>query len=102
MKAQPEAGIEARDPQQRTEDTRVKGERLAAASPRFQARLAGVIAWITTTSGFAPIVSGSLVVPDDAAAPSHNILAHEPLFRLALSGAGLPRRDIAFRLLLYH
>jgi hypothetical protein len=102
MKAQPEAGIEARDPQQRTEDTRVKGERLAAASPRFQARMAGVIAWITTTSGFAAIVSGSLVVPDDAAATAHNILAHETLFRLAVAGDVLALLYIAYTLLLYN
>ena len=61
-------------------------ERIAGTSPRFQARLAGVFAWITTTEGFAIIVRGRLVVYSDAAATAHNILAHELLYRLALVG----------------
>src|SRR5260370_42326622 len=101
MKAHPEAGIEARGPQQRTEDTGVR-ERLAAVSPRVQARMAGVIAWITTTSGFAAIVSGSLVVPDDATATAHNILAHETLLRLAVAGDVRALVYIVYPLLLYN
>jgi hypothetical protein len=85
MKAQPGARIEPHDPQQRTGDSKVT-ERIAEASPRFQARMAGLIAWITTTAGFAAIVSGNLVVYGDAAATAHNILAHELLFRLAFAG----------------
>ncbi len=77
-------------------------ERTAGASPRFQARMAGVIALITTTSGFAAIVSGSLVVPDDAAATAHNILAHEQLFRLAVAGDLVAALYIAYTLLLYN
>jgi hypothetical protein len=54
-------------------------DRIKEASARFQARLAGVIALITSTSGFAGIIRGKLVVYDDAAATAHNILAHELL-----------------------
>ena len=61
-------------------------ERIAETSPRFQARTAGVIAWITTTAGFAEIVRGKLVVYGDAAATANNILTHEMLFRLAFAG----------------
>jgi Domain of unknown function (DUF4386) len=76
--------------------------RIAEASPRLQARMAGVIAWITTTSGFAAIVSGGLVVPGDAAATAHNILAHEALFRLAVAGDVISLLYIAYTLLLYN
>jgi hypothetical protein len=68
MKAQPGARIEPHDP--RTGDSQVT-ERIAEASPRFQARMAGVIAWITATAGFAEIVRGGLVVYGDAAAHSN-------------------------------
>ena len=66
--------------------TSVMMERIEQASPRFQARMAGVFAWITTTEGFALIVRGKLVVYSDAAATAHNILAHELLYRLAFVG----------------
>src|SRR5690348_11229609 len=82
--------------------TAVIRERTAEASPRFQARMAGVIAWITTTSGFAAIVSGGLVVYDDAAATAHNILAHETLFRLAVAGDVIATLYIVYTLLLYN
>jgi hypothetical protein len=49
-------------------------------SPRFQARMAGAIAWITTTSGFAAVIRGKLVDYGDAAATAHNILTHEFCF----------------------
>jgi uncharacterized protein DUF4386 len=77
-------------------------ERIAEASPRFQARMAGVIAWITATAGFAQIVRGSLVVPDDAAATAHNILAHELLFRLAVAGDIIATLYIVYTFLLYN
>lgn len=42
-----------------------------------------MIAWITTTSGFAISVRGGLVVYSDAVARTHNILAHELPCRFA-------------------
>lgn len=71
-------------------------------SPRFQARIAGVIAWITTTSGFAAIVRGRLIAYDDAAATAHNILAHELLYRLAFTGDVIALLYIVYTLLLYN
>jgi len=82
--------------------TAVMTERMAEASPRLKARMAGVIAWITTTAGFAAIVSGSLVVSGDAAATAHNILANETLFRLAIAGDVVALLYIAYTLLLYN
>ena len=77
-------------------------ERIAEASPRFQARMAGVFAWITTTAAFAEIVRSRLVVYGDAAATAHNILAHELLFRLAFAGDVIATLYIAYTLLLYN
>jgi hypothetical protein len=77
-------------------------ERIVDASPSFQARMAGAIAWITTTSGFAAVVSGKLVVYGDAAATAHNILAHELLFRLAVVGDVIALLYVAYTLLLYN
>jgi hypothetical protein len=54
--------------------------------PRFQARMAGVFAWIGTTEGFAIWVRSRLVVDSDAAATAHNILAHERLYRWGFVG----------------
>jgi len=101
MKAQPDSQIEPRDGEPRRGASQVTG-RIAKASPRFQARMAGVIAWITTTAGFAAIVSGNLVVYGDAAATAHNILAHELLFRLAFAGEVIATLYIAYTLLLYN
>jgi hypothetical protein len=56
------------------------------ASPRFQAKMAGVFAWIGTTEGFAIWVRSKLVVDSDAAATAHNILAHELLYRWGFVG----------------
>ena len=58
-------------------------ERIAEASPRFKARMAGVFYLLTTlTRMFVEIsVRNRLVVSDDAAATATNILAHEPLWR---------------------
>jgi Domain of unknown function (DUF4386) len=77
-------------------------ERIAEASPRFQAWMAGVFAWITTTAAFAEIVRSRLVVYGDAAATAHNIMAHELLFRLAFAGDVIATLYIAYTLLLYN
>jgi hypothetical protein len=63
--------------------TAVLTERVAEASPRLKARVAGVFYLITTlTRMFVEIfVRNRLVVSDDAAATATNILAHEPLWR---------------------
>ena len=58
---------------------------IAGASPRFQARIAGVFYLFTAMTGFSVLVRGRLVVYGDAAATATNILAHEPLFRLAFA-----------------
>jgi Domain of unknown function (DUF4386) len=80
----------------------VMTDQVGEASPRLQARMAGVIAWITTTSGFAAIVSGNLVDYGDAATTAHNILANETLFRLAVAGDFLSLLYIVYTLLLYN
>jgi len=58
-------------------------ERIAEASPRLKARIAGVSYLLTTlTRMFVEIfVRNRLVVSDDAVATATNILAHEPLWR---------------------
>jgi len=58
-------------------------ERMAEASPRVQARIAGFLYLIVIVGGiFAEVfVRGRLVVHGDAAATSHNILTHEMLYR---------------------
>lgn len=83
-------------------NTAIKMERIADASPRFQARMAGAIAWITSTAGFASVIRGRLVVYGDAAATAHNIMAHELLFRLAFAGDVISILYIAYTLLLYN
>jgi hypothetical protein len=60
--------------------------KIREVSPRFQARMAGVFAWIGTTEGFAIWVRSRLVVDGDAAATAHNILAHELLYRWGVVG----------------
>ncbi|HEX8138680.1 MAG TPA: DUF4386 domain-containing protein [Pyrinomonadaceae bacterium] len=59
-------------------------ERMAEASPRLKARIAGVLYLIIiVTATFAEIfVRGRLVVRSDAAATATNILAQESLYRL--------------------
>ena len=58
-------------------------ERIAEASPRVQARIAGFLYLIVIVGGiFAEIfVRGRLVVHGDAAATAHNIATHELLYR---------------------
>jgi hypothetical protein len=62
----------------------IKGQ-IAEASPRLKARIAGVLyLLIIVAAPFAEVfVRGKLVVYGDAAATAANILAHEPLYRLA-------------------
>jgi hypothetical protein len=77
-------------------------ERTAVVSPRFQARMAGLVAWITTTAGFSAIVMGNLVVNTAAATTARNILAHETLYRLAAVGDVVSVLYIVYTLLLYN
>jgi hypothetical protein len=81
MKAQPGARIESR-----TGDSKVM-ERIAGASPRHLARIAGGLYLIIIVGGFFAIgyVPAALVVPGDAAVTAHNIQAHELLYRLGLA-----------------
>ena len=67
--------------------TAVVMERMAGASPRFKARIAGVFYLLTiVTRMFVEIfVRNRLVVSDDAAATATNILAHEALWRLGFA-----------------
>jgi hypothetical protein len=72
-------------------------------SPRLQARMAGVFAWIGTTEGFAIWVRSRLVVDGDAAATAHNILAHELLYRWGFVGDVIScLAFIVYTLLLYN
>ncbi len=84
MKAQPGARIEPRDLEPRTGDSQVT-ERMAVASPRFKARIAGGLYLSGVVNLFAGAVLGNLIVNGDAAATAHNILAHETLYRLAFT-----------------
>jgi hypothetical protein len=61
-------------------------ERMEEVSPRFKARMAGVCYLLMIPAGFGMFLRGRLVVKGDAAATAANILAHEPLFRLAFAG----------------
>jgi len=62
-------------------------ERIADASPRFKARMAGVCYLLMfLPGGLAVFARRGLVVQGDAAATATNILAHETLFRLGLAG----------------
>ena len=70
-------------------DTGITMGSIREASPRFQARMAGIFAWIGTTEGFAIWVRSRLVVDSDAAATAHNILAHEMLYRWGFVGDAL-------------
>jgi hypothetical protein len=62
-------------------------KRIAEASPRFYARIAGFLYLIVIVGGiFAEIfVRGRLVVHGDPAATAHNIMAHELLYRLGFT-----------------
>jgi len=82
--------------------TTVTTQEVARTAPRLQARMAGLVAWITASAGFAAIVIGILVDPHDAAATAHNILAHELLYRLAAVGDIIAVLYIVYTLLLYY
>jgi hypothetical protein len=58
--------------------------RTSTTSPRFKAKAAGAF-WLLTilASMFAFLVGGRFVVSGDAATTAINVLAHEPLYRLA-------------------
>ena len=79
-------------------------ERLAEASPRFKARMAGVCQLMeAVTAAFGGvIIPGKLVVAGNAAATAANILGHERLFWLgfvlSVIGVGF---HIAWALLMY-
>jgi hypothetical protein len=64
-------------------------ERIAEASPRLRARMAGVLYLIAgmTFSYADGSVGGKIVVYSDGAATAHNILANEMLFRLGFAAA---------------
>src|SRR5215472_3628683 len=82
--------------------TLLTAERMVQTSPRFLARMAGLVAVITTTAGFAAIVIGNLVDTHFAAATAHNILANELLYRLAAAGDGIAVLYIVYTLLIYY
>jgi hypothetical protein len=61
--------------------------RTRAPSPRFEARMIGVLSLLTILTGVSAqlFVSNRLVVFDDAAATAANIVAHRSLFRLGFT-----------------
>lgn len=61
--------------------------RMTEASPRLKARIAGGLYLIIIAAGIFAygFVRGTLVVPGDAAATAHNILAHVLLYRLGFA-----------------
>ena len=62
--------------------------RTAEPSPRFRARVAGLLYLIGSVTGVFGILYGpTLIVPGDAAATARNILASETLFRLSIVSA---------------
>jgi Domain of unknown function (DUF4386) len=67
--------------------TDVTMERIAKASPRVKARIAGVFYLLTILARVIAdaFVRNRLVVSDDAAATATNIMAHQPLFRVGFA-----------------
>jgi len=82
--------------------TTMTTEWMVQTSPRAQARMAGLVAWITTSAGFAAIVIGNLVDSHDAAATAQHILANELVYRLAVVGDVIAVLYIVYTLLLYY
>ncbi len=70
-------------------NTALTMKRIAEASPRFKARMAGVFEALEgLTSAFGQVVvPGSLVVAGSAGATAANILAHEQLFSLGFASS---------------
>jgi len=64
-------------------------ERIAEASPRLKARIAGVFYLLNILTGILAqaFVLGRLVVNGDAGVTAANILSHQPLYRLGLASA---------------
>jgi Domain of unknown function (DUF4386) len=62
-------------------------ERMAEASPRFAARMAGAMYLLSIVAGVVAVllVGGALVVDGDAGATATNILAHETLFQVSVA-----------------
>ncbi|MBZ5597428.1 MAG: DUF4386 domain-containing protein [Acidobacteriia bacterium] len=66
--------------------TDVVTKRITETSPRLKARMVGVLYLLMVSlGGLVQFARGRLVVKGDAAATAINILAHEPLFRLAFA-----------------
>lgn len=66
----------------------VTNAELIGASPIIHARVAGVVGAVVLASGsFAGFVGSSLIVSNDAAATSTNIVASEVLFRFGIVGS---------------
>jgi hypothetical protein len=57
-------------------------------TPKFYARLAGVLYLINILCGFSGemLIRARFVVPDNPAATAHNLLAHQFLFRISIAG----------------
>jgi len=67
--------------------TAVMMERIADASPRLKAKIAGVFYLLTILARVIAnaFVRNRLVVSDDAAATATHIMAHQPLFQLSFA-----------------
>jgi hypothetical protein len=79
-------------------------ERIAEASPRFKARMAGVFQLLEALTAASPgvFVLGRLVVSGNAAATAANILGHERLFWLGFASSLIGVAcHIAWALLMY-
>jgi hypothetical protein len=68
-------------------ETMIMMKRMAEASPRLKARMAGIFYVLTgATYVFGQaFILGKLVVQGDAAATANNILAHQPFFQLGFT-----------------
>lgn len=103
MISQRETGTESRGPQPYTGDSKLTG-RMADASPRLKARIAGVLyALEGTGSVFGGVYfRNRFIVPGNPAATATAILANESLFRWAFAAALLAVAfHIAYTVLFY-